>query len=72
MWAARIENLKVVVAQSFSDSSVESLVTDLRLILTPQHASRAREVATQMTKPAEILARTDDLLEEAVRRARGG
>jgi len=71
MWAARIENLKVVVAQTFSDLSVESLVTDLRLILTPQHASRAHEVATQMTKPAESLARTADLLEEAVRRARG-
>src|ERR1700742_4176205 len=53
LWAAGIEQLKVGLARRFSESTAESLVADLRLILTPQYASRAHEVATQMTKPAE-------------------
>jgi UDP:flavonoid glycosyltransferase YjiC (YdhE family) len=56
----------------FSELNAESLITDLRLIITPQYASRAREVATRMTKPAESLARTADLLEDAARQAREG
>jgi UDP:flavonoid glycosyltransferase YjiC (YdhE family) len=72
LWAAGIEQLKVGVARRFSESTAESLVADLRLILTPQYASRAHEVATQMTKPAESLARTADLLEDAARQAREG
>jgi UDP:flavonoid glycosyltransferase YjiC (YdhE family) len=72
VWAAGIEQLKVGVARRFSESTAESLVADLRLILTPQYASRAHEVATQMTKPAESLARTADLLEDAARQAREG
>ena len=50
----------------------ESLVADLRLILTPQYATRAREVATQMTKPAESLAMPADLLEDTARQGREG
>ena len=72
LWAAGIEQLKVGVARRFSESSAETLVADLRLILTPQYASRAHQVATQMTKPAESLARTADLLEDAARQAREG
>jgi UDP:flavonoid glycosyltransferase YjiC (YdhE family) len=72
LWAAGIEQLKVGLARRFSESTAESLVADLRLILTPQYASRAHEVATQMTKPAESLARTADLLEDAARQAREG
>jgi vancomycin aglycone glucosyltransferase len=72
LWAAGIEQLKVGIARRFSESTAESLVADLRLILTPQYASRAHEVATQMTKPAESLARTADLLEDAARQAREG
>ena len=70
LWAAGIEQLKVGVARCFSASTAESLVADLRLILTPQYASRAREVATQMTKPTESLARTADLLEDVAGQAR--
>ena len=72
LWAAGIEQMKVGVARQFSESSAETLVADLRLILTPQCAVRAREVATQMTKPAESLARTADLLEDAAHQAREG
>jgi vancomycin aglycone glucosyltransferase len=67
LWAAGVEQLKAGFARRFSESTAESLVADLRLILTPQYASRAREVAAQMTKPTENLARTVDLLEDAAR-----
>jgi vancomycin aglycone glucosyltransferase len=70
LWAAGVEQLKVGFARRFLESTAESLVTDLRLILTPQYASRAREVAAQMIDPAESLARTADLLEDAARGAR--
>ena len=33
----------------------ESLVEDLRAILTPHYVTRAREFATRMTKPADLV-----------------
>jgi UDP:flavonoid glycosyltransferase YjiC (YdhE family) len=72
MWAAALERLGVGLGRQFSATTQESLVADLRSILTPQCATRAREVAAQMTKPAESVARAADLLEEAVRRGRSG
>jgi vancomycin aglycone glucosyltransferase len=72
LWASAVKQLEVGFGRLFSESTAESLVADLRLILTPRFASRAREVATQMTKPAESLARTADLLEDTARRGREG
>jgi UDP:flavonoid glycosyltransferase YjiC (YdhE family) len=72
MWAAAVERLGVGSGRQFSATTQESLVADLRSILTPQCATRAREVAAHMTKPAESVARAADLLEEAVRRGRSG
>jgi UDP:flavonoid glycosyltransferase YjiC (YdhE family) len=72
MWAAALERLGVGSGRQFSATTQETLVADLRSILTPQCATRAREVAAQMTKPAESVARAADLLEEAVRRGRSG
>jgi UDP:flavonoid glycosyltransferase YjiC (YdhE family) len=69
MWAAAVEQLKVGSGRAFADSTLDSLVADLRSILTPQCAARAREVAAQMTKPAEAVARAADLLEDAARAA---
>jgi len=66
-WAATVRYLEVGVGRYFPATVLDSLVDDLRLILTAQHASRAREVATQMTKAAESLSQTADLLEEAAR-----
>jgi UDP:flavonoid glycosyltransferase YjiC (YdhE family) len=51
---------------------LDSLVADLHSILTPQCAARAREVAAQMTKSAESVARAADLLEDTARRGRVG
>jgi UDP:flavonoid glycosyltransferase YjiC (YdhE family) len=69
-WAAAVERLEVGCGRAFSASTLTSLVADLRSILTPQCVTRAREVAAQMTKPAESVAIAADLLEEAVRLGR--
>jgi UDP:flavonoid glycosyltransferase YjiC (YdhE family) len=65
IWAAQVKRLKVGSARRFSTTTQESLVADLRRILTPQYVTRAREVATQMTKPAESVTTAADLLEQA-------
>jgi UDP:flavonoid glycosyltransferase YjiC (YdhE family) len=70
VWADAVTRLKVGSGRRFSESSAESLIVDLRLILAPRGASQAREVAAQMIKPAESRARAADLLEEAARRGR--
>jgi len=67
IWAAAVTQLKVGFGRAFSDSTLDSLVADLRRVLTPECVTRAREVAAQMTAPAESVARCADLLEEAVR-----
>jgi UDP:flavonoid glycosyltransferase YjiC (YdhE family) len=68
IWAGAIERLKVGLGRAFSASNLGSLVADLRSILDPQCITRAREVAAQMTKPAESIASAADLLEDAGRR----
>jgi vancomycin aglycone glucosyltransferase len=68
LWAAVIEQLKVGVARPFSESTADTLVADLRSVLTPRYVAQAREVAAQMTKPAESLARAGNLLEDTARR----
>ena len=61
---ARVKRLKVGTARRFSTTTRESLVTDLRRILAPQYVTRAREIGDRMTKPAESVANTADLLEK--------
>jgi UDP:flavonoid glycosyltransferase YjiC (YdhE family) len=43
------------------------LVAELRQILAPEYVTRAREVASRMTKPAESVSRTADLVEDYAR-----
>jgi UDP:flavonoid glycosyltransferase YjiC (YdhE family) len=64
-WAAAVKRLKVGSARRFSSATQESLIADLRTILAPQCATRAREIATQMTKPAESVTTAADLLENS-------
>ncbi len=45
MWAAAIERLKVGSGRQLSATTHDSLVADLRTVLTPRYAIRAREVA---------------------------
>lgn len=69
IWAAAVGKLEVGVERAFSASTLDSLVADLRSVRSAHYLSRAREVATRMTKPTESVAAAADLLERAVRRA---
>lgn len=63
IWASQIQRLKVGLARPFSETTQESLVADLGEILAPQYATRAREIAARMTKPAKSIETATDLLE---------
>lgn len=65
MWAAAVEQLKVGAGRRFLDSTLDTLVADLRTILTPECAARAREVGAKMSRPAESVAMAADLVEAA-------
>jgi UDP:flavonoid glycosyltransferase YjiC (YdhE family) len=71
-WGAQIKLLKVGTTRFFSSTTQESLVADLREILAPQYVTRAREIATGMTKPAECVTNTADLVENFARLGRVG
>ena len=72
IWGAAVKRLKVGATRRFSITTQESLVGDLRQILAPEYVSRARDVATHMTKPAESVAATADLVESFARSRRAG
>ncbi|HEY9303943.1 MAG TPA: glycosyltransferase [Mycobacterium sp.] len=69
---AMAKRLKVGTARRLWAVTEKSLVADLRIILAPQYRTRAREVATWMTKPAESAAAAADLVENYARRGRAG
>jgi UDP:flavonoid glycosyltransferase YjiC (YdhE family) len=64
IWAAQVKRLKVGSGRRFSTATRATLVADLRRILDPEYVARAREVATQTTKPAQSVANAADLLEK--------
>ncbi|BBZ44486.1 glycosyltransferase [Mycobacterium parmense] len=66
-FAAQLKRLKVGTGRRFSATTEESLATDLRRILAPPYLTRAREVATRMTKPAESALAAADLVEDFAR-----
>ena len=66
MWAAAVNQLEVGIGRRFFETTLNSLVADLQYILTPHCVTRTREVAAQMTTPAESAAIAADLLEDAV------
>lgn len=63
VWGNQLKRLKVGTARRFSTTTGESLVADLRRILSPEYAARARELAGQMTSPSDSVAKAADLLE---------
>ena len=71
-WGAQVKRLKVGTARRLSATTQKSLVADLRRILAPQYVTRAREIATRMTKPAASVANAADLLENFARLKRVG
>ncbi|MBV8179805.1 MAG: glycosyltransferase [Mycobacterium sp.] len=72
LYGAAVKRLKVGTARRFSTTTEKSLITDLRTILAPQYATRAREIATRMTKSTESVATAADLLENFARLRRAG
>jgi UDP:flavonoid glycosyltransferase YjiC (YdhE family) len=69
LYGAAVKRLKVGTARRFSTTTRESLVADLGTILAPEYVTRARELATRMTKPAESVAAAADLVEDFARRS---
>jgi UDP:flavonoid glycosyltransferase YjiC (YdhE family) len=72
LWGAAVKRLKVGTGRRFSTTTRESLVADLRQILAPQYLTRAREIATRMTKSADSVAAAADLVEDFARLRRVG
>ena len=68
IWGAAIKRLRVGTSRRFSAATEKTLVADLRTILAPQFSARAREVAGQMTSPADSVAAAADYLEDFARR----
>lgn len=66
-----VKRLKVGTARRFSSTDRKTLVDDLRSITTPRYFVRARDVAPQITKPAESIAVAADLVENLARSGRG-
>jgi UDP:flavonoid glycosyltransferase YjiC (YdhE family) len=67
LWANAVTYLGVGFGRPFFEATLDTLVADLRSILTPQCATRTREVAAQMATPAESASAAADLLEHAAR-----
>lgn len=72
LWGDRVKRLRVGTTRRFLSTTRESLIADLRTILAPQFATRARALATRMTEPADSVAKAADLVEGLARRGRVG
>jgi UDP:flavonoid glycosyltransferase YjiC (YdhE family) len=69
---AASKRLKVGAARRFTNTNRESLVADLRRILAPDYAARARAIAPKTTKPAESAVAAAHLVEDFARLRRAG
>jgi UDP:flavonoid glycosyltransferase YjiC (YdhE family) len=67
IWGAQLKKLKVGTTRRFSSTNRKSMVADLRRILDPEYATRARALAARMTKPAESVSSAADLVENFAR-----
>ncbi|GBG38475.1 glycosyltransferase GtfA [Mycobacterium montefiorense] len=67
IWGSQLKKLKVGTSRRFSSTARESMVADLRRILDAEYATRARALATRMTKPAESVSTAADLVENFAR-----
>ena len=72
VWATSVALLQVGAERCFAESTLDSLIADLRVILELQYADRAREIAARMSRPAESLTRAADLIEAAAEQGRRG
>lgn len=65
-WGNQLKRLRVGTARRLSSAGPETLLTDLRQILTPEYAVKARAIAEQMTPPADSVSKAADLFEKEV------
>ena len=63
VWATQIRRLGVATSRRFAATTRETIRHDLRTVLEPGCAARAREVAKRMTPPSRSLTTTVALLE---------
>jgi UDP:flavonoid glycosyltransferase YjiC (YdhE family) len=64
VWANQVKRLGVGISRRFTSTNQDRLLADLRRVLAPGFAARAREVASRLTKPGASVELTADLLEE--------
>jgi UDP:flavonoid glycosyltransferase YjiC (YdhE family) len=67
IWGGVVKRLGVGTARQFASTTQQSLVADLRRVLAPQNVTRAREVATQMTKSTDSVAAAATRVEDFAR-----
>ncbi|BBX09174.1 glycosyltransferase [Mycolicibacterium aichiense] len=70
-WGSRLKKLKVGTGRRFVATTENTLVADLRTILTSEYARRAQQLADRMITPAESVALAADLLEKFALSRRG-
>jgi UDP:flavonoid glycosyltransferase YjiC (YdhE family) len=66
-FAAQLKRLKVGAGRRFSTTTEKSLVKDLRRILAPEYAARARQIAPRMTSRTDAVVAAADRVEEFAR-----
>ena len=64
IWGAAIKRLKVGTARRFSTANEKTMLADLRTILAPDYAVRARSIAAQMNRPGDSVAAAADRVEK--------
>ncbi|MBB3754308.1 UDP:flavonoid glycosyltransferase YjiC (YdhE family) [Mycolicibacterium sp. BK634] len=72
LWGKQIDRLGIGTSRRFSASTRYSLLEDLRTVLSPQTAERARLLSSRMTPAAVSVATAADLLEQTARNRRHG
>lgn len=72
LWGKQVQRLGVGTYRRFSATTRASLLADLRTVLSPDTAQRARLLAGTMSRPSDSVAGAADLLEEAARTGRTG
>lgn len=72
LWGKQVRRLGVGTFRRFSATTRDSLLADLRTVLTPETAQRARLLAGRMSQPSDSVTVAADLLEEAARTGRIG
>jgi UDP:flavonoid glycosyltransferase YjiC (YdhE family) len=67
VWGSAVKRLGVGTSRRFSSATEQSLTADLRTVLVPRYAARAKEIATLMASPADNAVATADLMEDFIR-----